>query len=181
MFCDPSQFPATAILESNWQPIRRELESLPDSTFIPWKEAALYSTGWDVFGFYAFGTPIEENCRRCPETSDVLKRIPGLVTGGFSSLKPGTHIAPHVGYSYEYSGDGLSERKQLNSTVLRCHLALIVPPAITPVGCAIRVGEHLMNWEEGKCLVFDDTIEHEAWNRTEGTRVVLIADFLKPE
>lgn len=177
MFFDPACLPATALLEANWRLIRSELESLPDSTFIPWKETFLYSTGWDVFGFYAFGKRIEENCRLCPGTAAVLAQIPGLVTAGFSSLKPQTHIKPHVGYSYSYSDDGQLERQELNKQVLRCHLALIVPPALTPIGCAIRVGEELQNWTEGKCLVFDDTIQHEAWNRTQGTRVVLLVDI----
>lgn len=179
MFFDVSQFPGTAVLENNWRAIRRELESLPQSSFIPWKETFLYSTGWDVFGLYAFGKRVEENCRACPETAAVIEQIPGIVTAGFSSLKPQTHIQPHVGYDYDYSDSGQLERRELNDKVLRCHLALVVPPALTHFGCAIRVGEEIENWTEGKCLVFDDTIEHEAWNRTEGTRVVLIVDFMK--
>lgn len=181
MFFDPSLFPATALLESNWRGIHGELECLPESKFIPWKETFLYSTGWDVFGLYAFGKRIEDHCRVCPETARVVSQIPGIVTAGFSSLKPGTHIKPHFGYNYSYSADGTLERQELNSSVLRCHLALVVPPALTPIGCVIRVGEELSNWEEGKCLVFDDTMEHEAWNRTEATRVVLIVDFVRPQ
>jgi ornithine lipid ester-linked acyl 2-hydroxylase len=180
MFFDPSLFPITSLLEANWRIIRRELEALPDSQFVPWKETNLYSTGWDVFGFHAFGSRIEDHCKLCPETTAIIEQIPGLVTAGFSSLKPLTHIKPHFGYTYTYSEAGLSERLQLNAGVLRCHLALIVPPAYTSIGCCIRVGDYLSNWEEGKCLVFDDTMEHEAWNRTEGTRVVLLIDFPKP-
>jgi beta-hydroxylase len=179
VFFDASQFTATSVLESNWQVIRRELEALPSGDFIPWKETFLYTTGWDVFGLYAFGKRVEDNCRACPETVAIVERIPGLVTAGFSALKPQTHIQPHVGYSYCYSNSGQLDRQELNSSVLRCHLALIVPPALTHFGCAIRVGEELENWVEGKCLVFDDTIQHEAWNRTEGTRVVLIVDFAR--
>jgi beta-hydroxylase len=84
-----------------------------------------------------------------------------LSTAGFSSLAPGTHIAPHTGYP-----DGL----------LRCHLGLIVPK-----GCGIRVGTETRYWEEGKCLIFDDTLEHEAWNKGSSTRVVLLVDFKAPE
>jgi beta-hydroxylase len=180
MFFDPAAFPQTSLLEKNWQAIRRELDALHECQFAPWKETNLYSTGWDVFGFYAFGTRIEENCERCPETAAILEQIPGVVTAGFSVLKPQTHIKPHFGYTYTYTESGLTERQALNDGVLRCHLALIVPPAYTSIGCCIRVGDYLSTWEEGKCLVFDDTMEHEAWNRTEGTRVVLIVDFPKP-
>lgn len=180
MFFDPSLFPITSLLEANWRVIRRELEALSDTQFVPWKETNLYTTGWDVYGFYAFGSKIQDHCRQCPESAAVIEQIPGVVTAGFSSLKPMTHIKPHFGYTYTYSPTGLSERKDLNDGVLRCHLALIVPPALTSIGCCIRVGDYLSNWEEGKCLVFDDSMEHEAWNRTEGTRVVLIIDFPKP-
>jgi len=32
-------------------------------------------------------------------------------------------------------------------------------------------------WQEGKCLVFDDHFEHEAWNATAKDRVVFIVDL----
>lgn len=35
-------------------------------------------------------------------------------------------------------------------------------------------------WSEGDVLVFDDTTEHEAWNRSDQTRTVLLFDFLRP-
>jgi aspartate beta-hydroxylase len=59
---------------------------------------------------------------------------------------------------------------------LRCHLALKVPEG----DCAIRVGEKTRKWHEGRCLVFDDYFDHEAWNHTEEDRVVLIVDIWHP-
>jgi aspartyl/asparaginyl beta-hydroxylase (cupin superfamily) len=50
----------------------------------------------------------------------------------------------------------------------------------SPGQCRIRVGEDIRPWVEGKSLVFDDTFEHEAWNDTDGTRVVLFVDFKRP-
>ena len=82
---------------------------------------------------------------------------------GFSRLAPGAHIVPHRGYE-GYSG-----------YVLRLHLGLDVP-----AGCGIRVGTETKGWQEGKCLVFDDSFEHEAWNRGDRTRTVLLCDFLNP-
>ncbi|HXU80612.1 MAG TPA: aspartyl/asparaginyl beta-hydroxylase domain-containing protein, partial [Polyangia bacterium] len=73
---------------------------------------------------------------------------------------PGTHIKPHVGWV---------------RTVYRLHLGLVVPP-----DCALRVGAETTPWREGACLVFDDTVEHEAWNRSGQDRVVLLLDFLRP-
>lgn len=156
MFYDPRQFDFISTLEANWQQVLQELQQLQQPDFIPWPEQYLYGEGWDTFGLYAFGVKIRKNCRLCPETTKLIEQIPGLVTAGFSSLKPGTHIKPHTGYE-----DG----------VLRVHLGLVIPP-----DCAIRVGERTEAWEPGKCLVFDDTTEHEAWNRSDSTRIVLLMD-----
>jgi aspartyl/asparaginyl beta-hydroxylase (cupin superfamily) len=79
----------------------------------------------------------------------------------FSLLRPGARIAAHTG---------------MFNTRLVCHLPLIVPP-----GCAFRVGNEVRQWEEGKILIFDDTIEHEAWNEGSQDRVVLIFDIWRPE
>jgi beta-hydroxylase len=82
-----------------------------------------------------------------------------MTTAGFSVLQPGAHILPHRGYTTE---------------VLRCHLGIIVP-----VGCSMRVGSETRNWEEGRCLVFDDTVEHEVWHCGNAPRVVLLVDFAR--
>ncbi|MEB3200314.1 MAG: aspartyl/asparaginyl beta-hydroxylase domain-containing protein [Synechococcaceae cyanobacterium] len=157
-FYDPEQFPFTRRLRADWPLILQELQALRGGDFVAWPEKYLYDgKGWDTFGLYALGVRIERNCRLCPRTADALARIPGLVSAGFSSLAPGTHIEPHTGYP-----DGL----------LRCHLGLIVPD-----NCGLRVAQEVRPWREGDCLVFDDTAEHEAWNRSDRTRVVLLLDF----
>jgi aspartyl/asparaginyl beta-hydroxylase (cupin superfamily) len=160
VFLEPRTFPFVAPLESSWRVVRSELERLKSEHFLPWPERFLYGEGWDVFGLWAFGERLDANCRLCPETARLVEAIPGMTTAGFSSLVAGTHIQPHVGYT---------------SAVLRCHLGLIVPP-----GCELRVGDVTRSWEEGKCLLFDDTVDHEAWNRGDATRVVLLIDFLRP-
>jgi beta-hydroxylase len=160
MFLEEKEFQFASILESNWLAIRQELEQLQQGKFVPWPEKLLYKKGWKVFGLYAFGRKLNNNCRLCPETTRLVEMIPGMTTAGFSCLAPGTHIAPHVGYT---------------KAVLRCHLGLIVPD-----GCGIRVGSQTRIWQEGKCLIFDDTVEHEAWNRGNRTRLLLLIDFKKP-
>jgi ornithine lipid ester-linked acyl 2-hydroxylase len=168
VFLDPSQFPFTALLEANWETVLRELERLPKGSFMAWPDRYLYGRpeqheygkGWDVFGLYAFGRKLPRNCALCPETTRLVETIPGMTTAGFSWLEPGTHIKPHVGYT---------------SAVLRCHLGLV-----TPGDCGLRVGPEVKAWEPGKCMVFDDTTEHEAWNRSDTSRVVLIIDFTRP-
>jgi len=160
MFYESHQFQFLSTLESNWQSINQELNQLRQGDFIPWPEKYLYGKGWDTFGLYAFGIKIGKNCALCSETTKLVESIPNVTTAGFSSLAAGTHIAPHTGYP-----DGL----------LRCHLGLIIPD-----GCGLRVGNETRHWQEGKCLVFDDTTEHEAWNKGNSTRVVLLIDFKAP-
>jgi len=161
MFYPADQFPFITMLEQNWSAIRDEYNHLAATDFMAWPERHLYNKGWEVFGLYAFGRRIDKNCQLCPETAKVVESIPGMVTAGFSQMAPGTHIAPHVGYT---------------SAVLRCHLGIIVPE-----GCALRVGPETRTWQEGRCLIFDGTVEHEAWNRSESHRTVLLLDVKRPE
>lgn len=160
MFYDVSTFSFTPTLEAGWRDVLGELEGLDPQSFMEWPERSLYNQGWDAFGFYFLGRRFDENCRRCPRTAALVEQIPGLLTAGFSCLQPGTAIAPHVGYSH---------------SLLVGHLALIVPD-----GCAIRVGPETRGWEPGKVMVFNDMVEHEAWNRGTSRRVVLLFEFLKP-
>jgi ornithine lipid ester-linked acyl 2-hydroxylase len=156
-FYESVEFPFAALLETNWRTIFDELERIKGEYFIPWSEKYLYKDGWSIFGLYGYGLKIEQNCKLCPETTKLVEQIPNLLTAGFSALAPGTHIAPHTGYP-----DG----------VLRCHLGLIIPD-----NCAIRIGDETRTWQEGKCLIFNDTIEHEAWNRSDRDRIILLLDF----
>ena len=79
----------------------------------------------------------------------------------FSLLKAGARIAPHTG---------------MFNTRLVCHLPLIVPPR-----CTFRVGNEVRERREARLFIFDDTIEHEAWNDSDQDRVVLIFDIWRPE
>lgn len=159
-FYEPGQFEFVSALEANWEVIRDEAAHLPPEGYQPWPERNLYGEGWSVFGFQFFGRRFEENCRACPATAALVGKIPGLTTAGFSALAPGTHIRPHKGRP---------------KAALRCHLGLIVP-----ADCGLRVGPDTRVWEEGKCLVFDDLLEHEAWNRGTTTRIVLLIDVVAP-
>jgi ornithine lipid ester-linked acyl 2-hydroxylase len=164
MYYETARFPFAAHLEENWREIRVELDALAGEEFIAWPEHSLYGEhGWQTFGLYAFGQRQPEGCARCPRTEALVRQIPGLMMAGFSRLAPGAHIVPHRGYE-GYSG-----------YVLRLHLGLRVPE-----GCAMRVGTETRRWAEGKCLVFDDSFEHEAWNRSDQVRTVMLCDFLNP-
>lgn len=161
MFLESADYPFTSQLEASFEAIRRELLKIPKKDFMAWPERFLYGDGWDVFGLYAFGQKMAANCALCPATTRAVECIPGLTTAGFSWLEPGTHIKPHKGYS---------------KAVLRCHLPLLIPEE-----CRLRVGDETRSWVPGKTLVFDDTTEHEAWNRSNSDRVVLLLDFKRQE
>lgn len=183
-FYPRERFPAHARLEAAVDAIREELravlsqaqESLVPFLGTPSSEAVaaelLASSGprdaaWDAFFFYRHGERHDRQCARCPRTSEVLDSLPLVRIREhapetlYSVLRPGTHILPHRG---------------VTNTRLVTHLPLIVPP-----DCALRVGGETHVWQEGRCVTFDDTFEHEAWNRSDRDRVVLIADSWNPD
>jgi len=164
-------FPWTRSIEREWHAIRSELDrvlirkdELPGFHELA-ADVSTISTdrGWKTYLLAGYGYRSENNIKRCPETWRICQNIPGLITVMFSILEPGKHLPPHHG---PYNG------------VLRLHLGLIVPSPREQLG--IRVENELYRWQEGKAVVFDDAYEHEAWNRTAHTRVVLFVDFRKP-
>ena len=122
---------------------------------------------WGAYYFWQSGAVVEPHAARGQATMAALALAPMPVIAGrspialYSLLKPGTHIAPHHG---------------MLNTRLICHLPLIVPE-----GCALRVGPETRSWVEGQALIFDDSFEHEAWNRGAGTRIVLLFEIWRPE
>ena len=121
---------------------------------------------WNGYYFWRHGLRRDENCRNAPATFEALQALPlPLIREHgpevmFSVFTPGTYLMPHRGVT--------------NSRVVG-HLPLIVPP-----DCALRVGGEVHDWQEGRVVVFDDTYEHDAWNRSRDTRVVLIFDVWNP-
>jgi len=125
------------------------------------------SPRWSGYHLFRHGERVEAHCRRCPLTTSALTALPLLRIPGhgpealFSVLRPGTHIPPHTGV--------------INGR-LTVHLPLIVPKS-----CGKLVaGGQARSWQEGRCLVFDDSYCHEAWNESAHTRVVLIFDIWNP-
>jgi ornithine lipid ester-linked acyl 2-hydroxylase len=165
MYCDVNLIPSLTILEENWLTVRRELEALDPASFRPWVERIYTNDGWKVFPLFVFGRRNEENCQRCPETTRLLESLPGMVAAGFSRLAAASRILPHCGY------------KGYSDYHLRAHLALVIPAS---GACGLTVGGETRGWYEGKCLLFNDSTEHNAWNDGPGDRVVLLVDLQNP-
>lgn len=168
---DGRHFPWVGELEANWRTIREELETvLPVTGALPTMQSIsktqrkiIKTDGWKTYFFRAYGERAQENCRRCPRTARLLEAIPNLEVAFFSILAPGSHIAGHRGV---YKG------------LLRAHLGLIVPEPSSAI--RMSVGDQMVHWREGECVVFDDTYRHEVWNETDGVRVVLLIDVHRP-
>ncbi len=170
-FFGNDRFPWIAEIEANWETIRDELErvlddrdALPNFQDISKDQLEITDDDrWKTFFLYGYGFEAKLGVEMCPRTAELMRRIPGMTTAMFSILSPRKHILDHRG---PYKG------------VLRYHLGLIVPQDAE--SCRIRVGEDVRHWQEGRSMVFDDTFNHEVWNDTDETRVVLFVDVLRP-
>ncbi len=126
-----------------------------------------HSRRWSVFYLWRDGKPLDEHLERCPRTAQLLTELPLLDIAGyaptvfFSILDAKSHIPAHTG---------------VTNTRVIVHLPLIIPP-----GCRFRVGSTTREWRPGEAWVFDDTIEHEAWNDSDVPRAILILDVWNPD
>ncbi|HEY2535385.1 MAG TPA: aspartyl/asparaginyl beta-hydroxylase domain-containing protein [Solirubrobacteraceae bacterium] len=170
-FFELERFPWVEDVEANWQTIREEAERLLEdreglANFQDISKDQIEITDddrWKTFFLYGYGFEAKLGVEMCPRTAGLMREVPGMKTAMFSILSPRKHILDHRG---PYKG------------VLRYHLGLIVPRDAE--SCRIRVGEDIRHWEEGRSMVFDDTFNHEVWNDTDETRVVLFVDVLRP-
>ena len=171
-------FPWIEELEANTDAIRREMLAVlaAGQGIEPFHEygqlrslvsSELGDGGWDAFFFYRHGKRFDENCASCPVTARSLEALPRAMIRDhapeilFSVLRPKAHILPHRGVT--------------NARIV-AHLPLLIPP-----DCALNViGDPPHVWREGEVMVFDDTFEHEAWNRSASLRVILLMDLWNP-
>ena len=138
----------------------------PPGTPIDDWAALNHSSDWSVYPLWRDGEQIPDHLQKCPKTATVLAQlplcdIPHYAPGAFFSvLKPRTRLPPHTGTT---------------NTRSIVHLPLVIPS-----GCGFRVGADVRTWVEGNAWVFDDSIEHEAWNDSDETRIILIFDIWNP-
>jgi len=179
-FYDREDFPWLDKVEAATADIRAELIEIlkQESAFKPYVEGnprlpqtdpqgMLNNPEWGAFYLWKNGAIVPENAARCPKTLSALADVPLARVRNrspsilFSLLRPGARIPPHTG--------------EVNTRLI-CHLPLIVPP-----NCSFRVGNDTRAAVEGRAWVFDDTIEHEAWNGSDRTRVILLFEVWRPE
>lgn len=165
---DAHDFAWTAPLRAQWEAIRAEaiavaLERAPAlSSISPDHRAIARGDMWRSFFLWGYGYRIDDNVARCPVTARAVADIPGLNSAFFSILAPGTRIPAHRG---------------VTKGLLTCHLGLIVPDR---GDVRMRVADQTVRWREGETLMFDDTYDHEVWNDSEQTRVVLLIQVARP-
>ena len=177
-YFDRDLFPWITELELHTQDIRGELKKMLRSdtgrervfdnevTESENLRGVQVAPSWNGYYFYRHGERREDNCAACPITAKILDGLPLSRVNKhgpevlFSVFTPGTHLLPHRG---------------VTNTRLVSHLPLIVPR-----DCALNVGGEIHRWKESEVVVFDDTYEHEAWNRSDQIRVVLIFDIWNP-
>lgn len=170
-FHDTADFPWIAKLEANWTEIRAEaaavlgdLERVPPLAAISPDHRRIAPAGkWRSYFFHGYGYRVDANCAACPKTAALLDEVPGLNSALFSILVPGTHIPAHTG---------------VTKAILTCHLGIQVPQKAED--CRMRVADRFTTWREGKAFVFDDIYQHEVWNDTDETRIILLVQFRRP-
>ena len=179
-FFEREHFPWMKTLEAATDTIRGELMTLLDADLAGFAPYVQYAPGtpenqfaslnhnaqWSSLWLWKDGERREQAIARCPQTAAILDQLPladlprFAPTALFSALAPHTRIPPHTGST---------------NTRLLVHLPLVLPG---PAG--FRVGNETREWKMGTAWAFDDTIEHEAWNDADATRVIMIFDIWNP-
>jgi beta-hydroxylase len=170
-FVDPAAVPGLAELGDHWREIQAELLPLLEERraipalgeISPDHRKIAHDAHWKSFFFTGYGFRAAQNHARCPTTSALLDKVPGLVVAFFSIMEPGTNVPPHRGVTKAW---------------LNCHLGMVVPEG--PGRCAMEVAGQSVEWREGEWLVFDETRLHQVWNERQSPRVVLFLQVRRP-
>jgi aspartyl/asparaginyl beta-hydroxylase (cupin superfamily) len=160
--------PFLSLLESSHAAVKREIGAvLADRRPLePYEHYLVHQDDWKALYLFRNGAPVEQTRAWVPVTYELMKEasrewLCPLLEMHFSILEPGAVIPPHC---------------DLWNFTINVHLAVDIPE-----GCTIRVGDEERTWEEGRCLVFDYSFLHQAWNRGSRPRVCLLMDLWSPE
>jgi hypothetical protein len=179
-FYEPTDYEWTQKLIAAEAQIREEFKALraQPRAFTPYIHAAgnvpvdrnnplLDNEDWSAVHIQKNGVVNEDIAALMPSVLEALSDAPleeidqRGPTVLVSRLAAGARIPPHTGY--------------LN-TRLTCHLPIIIPEH-----CGLRCGNETRHWRSGEMLMFNDSIDHEAWNESAEERFVLIFFVWRPE
>ncbi|MFD0308255.1 aspartyl/asparaginyl beta-hydroxylase domain-containing protein [Streptomyces sp. NPDC127119] len=167
----PELAPVVRELEASHRAIRKEFGSAWTArreVFSDYEHYLTRQRNWQALHLFRDGGLVEESAGIAPTAYRVLKDFAvdtgilcPLLECHFSTLLPGAVIEPHC---------------DLWNFSINLHLAVDVPD-----GCGITVAGETRSWEEGKCLLFDYSFEHEARNEGTAPRTCLLIDLWHPE
>lgn len=168
-FYDSEQYEWVKTLEQNWHVIRQEFAEI-----IEGKEKITLSSvnppylsnpeAWKNIYFWNFMWQYNGNCRKFPNTYNLLKSIPNLTFAELTVLEPHSRVLPHIGET---------------NTTIRGHLGISIPAQLPVAG--IQVGNEQRSWQNGKVVLFSDCHCHTVWNNSDNRRFVLVFDITRPE
>jgi hypothetical protein len=163
MLLDPEDYSFTRQLNRGHAIARRELRAMSRDDFVLYPDEAAYGGTWLVAPLFmsshypGLAERFAVMQGKCPETTAFLRAIPGVTAAVFSWMEPGCHIYTH------------RDAKAID--VLRAHL-----PLEDATGARMRVDKEIVTWQEGRCVLFDGFVEHEAGHTGESRRVILMVD-----
>lgn len=166
---DPQTFEVCHYLEAHFDAIQAEVARVTSSHgaaagYFAVHEPLVLTGSWDELMFFEAGIRVESSATLFPVTASIIDGLPEQMKRAgaimLSKLSPGTHLAAHCGFT---------------NRRLRIHLGIQ-----TPQDAFIRVNDQTLEWQEGRCIVFDDSFEHEVWHLGTEPRIVLLADMPHP-
>jgi len=167
---EPRDFEVCHYLEAHFDVIKAEVARVTAhhgtaAGYFAVHEPLVLSGSWDELMFYEAGIRLEGSAELFPVTAGIIDGLPERMKRAgsimLSKLSPGTHLAAHCGFT---------------NRRLRVHLGIQ-----TPKDALIRVNDQILEWQEGRCIVFDDSFEHEVWHFGLEPRIVLLADMPHPD
>jgi len=167
---ESADFAVCRYLEAHFAVIKAEIQQVTarhgsGAGYFAVHEPLVLSGSWDELMFYEAGIRVAGSAELFPVTAGIIDGLPEPMKRAgaimLSKLSPGTHLAAHCGFT---------------NRRLRVHLGIQ-----TPRDALIRVGDQTLEWQEGRCIVFDDSFEHEVWHFGTQPRIVLLADMPHPD
>jgi aspartyl/asparaginyl beta-hydroxylase (cupin superfamily) len=163
--------PIIAALESKHAIIKEEFTRVWgafSSSFGDYEHYLVTRKDWKALYVFRKGRLVQQTAALVPITYGIVDELAlrtgklcPLLESHFSTLLPSATIPPH---------------SDLWNFSINLHFAIDIPP-----NCSIRVAGEERTWQEGKCMLFDYSFVHEAYNRSDRPRTCLLLDLWHPE